>query len=137
MEKSSRQWIRGSSWTRTKISDPDENDPMASTVRGSLIANTRQEARATLNEPSRPFTPADRHLFSGNDYSNRPPSSYNINSLISQAASEFNASIPTSTSSTGNPPFPSQLPARRKGELPKLEKLPEFGKREPTPKRKK
>lgn len=129
MDKSTRQWIRGTSWTRTKISDPDENDPMASTVRGSLIANTRQEARATLNEPSRPFTPADRHLFSGNDYTNRPSSSYNINSLVSQAATEFNASIPPVAS---NLPFPSQQ--RKKGELPKLEKAPDFIKREPTPK---
>jgi hypothetical protein len=37
-----------------------------------------------LDEPSRPFTPGDlpRHLFSGDDYSNRPQSSYKISNAV-------------------------------------------------------
>ena len=44
-----------------------------------------------MNEPSRPFTPGDlgRHLLHGNDYSNRPGSSYQNRNLIGQAADEF------------------------------------------------
>ena len=47
--------------------------------------------KASLHEPSRPFTPGDmpRHLLYGNDYSNRPGSSYKINNVIGQAADEF------------------------------------------------
>ena len=56
--------------------------------------------KASLHEPSRPFTPGDmpRHLLygpgeAGNDYSNRPgshgPSSYKMNNVIGQAAEEF------------------------------------------------
>lgn len=43
-----------------------------------------QGGKASLNEPSRPFTPGDlpRHLFHGNDYTNRPGSSYKINNVI-------------------------------------------------------
>ena len=66
----------------------------------SLIAETLQGARAhvgasggkaSLNEPSRPFTPGDmpRHLLYGNDYTNRPGSSYKINNVIGQATDEF------------------------------------------------
>ena len=62
-----------------------------SAVQKSLIAETIQGARASLHEPSRPFTPGDlpRHLFQGDDYSNRPGSSYKINSVVGQAADEF------------------------------------------------
>ena len=47
--------------------------------------------KASLHEPSRPFTPGDmpRHLLYGNDYSNRPGSSYKMNNVIGQAADEF------------------------------------------------
>jgi hypothetical protein len=47
--------------------------------------------KASLHEPSRPFTPGDmpRHLLYGNDYSNRPGSSYKMNSVIGQAQDEF------------------------------------------------
>ena len=47
--------------------------------------------KASLHEPSRPFTPGDmpRHLFHGNDYSNRPGSSYKMNNVLGQAADEF------------------------------------------------
>ena len=71
---------------------------MSSALQKSLIAETLQGARAqvgsgkaSLNEPSRPFTPGDmpRHLFHGNDYSNRPGSSYKMNNVIGQAADEF------------------------------------------------
>ena len=48
----------------------------------NIISNIIQTARASLKEPSRPFTPseAQRSLFSNQD-SNRPPSSYSIRSL--------------------------------------------------------
>lgn len=71
-------------------------DPMMSSIQKSLIAETISGARkvASLNEPSRPFTPGDlpRHLFQGDDYSNRPGSSYKINNVVTQAADEFTKS---------------------------------------------
>eukprot|EP00658_Telonema_sp_P-2_P014551 TRINITY_DN15531_c0_g1_i19.p1 TRINITY_DN15531_c0_g1~~TRINITY_DN15531_c0_g1_i19.p1 ORF type:complete len:771 (-),score=188.37 TRINITY_DN15531_c0_g1_i19:75-2387(-) len=54
------------------------------TPRGT-IANTLAQARASLLEPSRPFTPADsansRSLFKGSDYAHRPATAdcYDIN----------------------------------------------------------
>ena len=74
-----------------------EEDAMMSALQRSLIAETLQGARASvgnkasLNEPSRPFTPGDmpRHLFHGNDYSNRPGSSYKMNNVLGAAADEF------------------------------------------------
>jgi len=71
----------------------NKSDTMMSALQRSLIAETLQGARAhvgargtkaSLNEPSRPFTPGDlpRHLFHGNDYSNRPGSSYKMNNII-------------------------------------------------------
>jgi len=84
----------------------DGNVAIMNTLQRSLIAETLQGARAhvgvkgdkgkaSLNEPSRPFTPGDipRHLIYGNDYSNRPGSSYKINNVIDQAAYEFDSSI--------------------------------------------
>ena len=64
---------------------------MMSAVQKSLIAETIQGARASLHEPSRPFTPGDlpRHLFQGDDYSNRPGSSYKMNNVVGQAVDEF------------------------------------------------
>ena len=58
----------------------------------------REGGKASLNEPSRPFTPGDlpRHLFHGNDYTNRPGSSYKITNEVNQAADEF-ASMGMST----------------------------------------
>ena len=52
--------------------------PLTSHLEKSIISNVIQTARACLNEPSRPYTPAEtqRALFSQNDYANRPPSSY-------------------------------------------------------------
>ena len=75
---------------------------MMSALQRSLIAETLQGARAqvsargnkaSLNEPSRPFTPGDlgRHLLHGNDYSNRPGSSYQNRDAFGQAADEFNS----------------------------------------------
>ena len=48
-------------------------------------------ARATLSNPTRPETPGNLpwHLFSENDYTDRPQSSYKISSLTEQAAEEF------------------------------------------------
>lgn len=70
-----------------------KSDTMMSALQRSLIAETLSGARAqvsarggkaSLNEPSRPFTPGDlgRHLLHGNDYSNRPGSSYQNRDLI-------------------------------------------------------
>jgi len=75
----------------------DDQDSMMSALQKSLIAETLSNARAhvggkaSLNEPSRPFTPGDmpRHLLYGNDYNNRPGSSYKMNNVIGQAADEF------------------------------------------------
>ena len=66
-------------------------DPMMSAVQKSLIAETIHGARASLHEPSRPFTPGDlpRHLFQGDDYQNRPGSSYKMNNVVGQAIDDF------------------------------------------------
>lgn len=55
-----------------------------------------------MNEPSRPFTPGDmpRHLLYGNDYSNRPGSSYKMNNVINQVADEFASSVNNQRGST-------------------------------------
>ena len=82
-------------------------DPMMSAVQKSLIAETIHGARASLHEPSRPFTPGDmpRHLFHGNDYSNRPGSSYKMNNILGQAADEFvNFSAQKTQANTNNEP---------------------------------
>ena len=72
----------------------DQQNEYDAALQKSLIAETLQGARAmkaSLHEPSRPFTPGDmpRHLLYGNDYSNRPGSSYKMNNVIGQAAEEF------------------------------------------------
>lgn len=88
---------------------------MMSALQKSLIAETLQGARASvgmggkasLHEPSRPFTPGDmpRHLFHGNDYSNRPGSSYKMNNILGQAADEFvNYSAQKTQANTNNEP---------------------------------
>jgi hypothetical protein len=45
--------------------DAVTSDPMMSAIQKSLIAETIHGARASLHEPTRPFTPGDlpRHLF--------------------------------------------------------------------------
>lgn len=75
---------------------------MISALQRSLIAETIQGARATLHEPLRPVTPGDlpRHLFQGDDYTNRPGSSYKINNAVVQAADEFQKSHTSSFKST-------------------------------------
>jgi hypothetical protein len=40
-----------------------------------------------------------RHLLYGNDYSNRPGSSYNMNNVVGQAIEDFNSAINTTNSS--------------------------------------
>jgi len=64
---------------------------MMSAIQKSLIAETIHGARASLHEPSRPYTPGDlpRHLFQGDDYLNRPGSSYKMNNVVGQAVDEF------------------------------------------------
>ena len=88
--------MRGENYEGDMGEDQDQ-DAMMSALQKSLIAETLSGARAhiggkaSLNEPSRPFTPGDmpRHLIYGNDYSNRPGSSYKMNNVIGQAADEF------------------------------------------------
>ena len=65
----------------------------------SIIASTISGARATLNEPSRPFTPGDlpRHLFAGNDYSERPGSAYKIGQVANDAIENFTRSSTAET----------------------------------------
>jgi hypothetical protein len=88
--------------------DMGERDKYDAALQKSLIAETLQGARAhvggkaSLNEPSRPFTPGDmpRHLFYGNDYSNRPGSSYKMSNVLGQAVDEFasmNSGTPAKT----------------------------------------
>lgn len=114
MDSSGRIWQRGASKGRKGSQNRrmmNENyqgdlgegnadtDAMWSALQKSHIAETLHGARAqvgahgkaSLHEPSRPFTPGDmpRHLFHGNDYSNRPGSSYKMNNVIGQAADEF------------------------------------------------
>lgn len=76
---------------------------MMSAVQKSLIAETLYGARASLHEPSRPFTPGDlpRHLFQGDDYTNRPGSSYKISNAVTQAADEFQKSHKSLKTSSG------------------------------------
>ena len=54
-------------------------DNLTSHLEKSIISNILQTARASLKEPSRPYTPseAQRSLFA-NDFTGRPPSSYNF-----------------------------------------------------------
>ena len=94
-----RIWQRGASKgrkgsTNKRLMQQEDEDCMDRALQKSLIAETLQGARAmkaSLHEPSRPFTPGDmpRHLLYGNDYSNRPGSSYKMNNVIGQAADEF------------------------------------------------
>lgn len=69
-----------------------------SSLQKSLIAETIHGARASLNDPSRPFTPGDlpRHLFSGDDYTNRPGSSYKMNNVVGKAVDEFQSQVKSS-----------------------------------------
>ena len=66
-----------------------------STVQNSIIANIVSGARASLHDNLRPVTPGDlpRHLFSGDDYTNRPGSSYKMKNVVGQAIDEFNSAI--------------------------------------------
>jgi hypothetical protein len=73
-------------------------------VQKSIISNIISGARATLNEPSRPFTPADlpRHLFSGNDYSERPGSAYKIGQVANDAIETFTRSSTSESNIKGS-----------------------------------
>lgn len=93
--------------------------------------------KASLHEPSRPFTPGDmpRHLFHGNDYSNRPGSSYKMNNILGQAADEFvNYSAQKTQANTNNEPSQRSQEdvlsimdkALSRGGVPKLGKMPQM-----------
>lgn len=59
-----------------------DEDPILKALERSTIAQTLKAARASLAEPSRPFTPLDRSLFQQGDASpSRPSSSYSVNQL--------------------------------------------------------
>ena len=75
---------------------------MMSTVQKSIIASIVQGARASLHDNLRPVTPGDlpRHLFSGDDYSNRPGSSYKMKNVVGQAIDEFNSAIANTTATS-------------------------------------
>jgi hypothetical protein len=76
---------------------------MQQQLQKSLIASIVSGARATVNgELSRPFTPGDmpRQLLKGDDYSIRPPSSYNMKGVMGEAMREFNSEFNTTTSSS-------------------------------------
>ena len=75
---------------------------MMSSVKNSHIANVVRGARATLNENMRPVTPGDmpRHLFSGDDYTNRPGSSYKMKNVVGQAIDEFNSAVGNTTATS-------------------------------------
>lgn len=112
MEGQQRIWQRGSSNSRRGVSgnrqqpqtsDP-ELDPMMSTLQKSHIASIVSGARASLQEPSRPFTPGDlgRHLFQTDEYSNRPGSSYKMKSVVGQANEEFIRDVTSASTTTTN-----------------------------------
>lgn len=50
-------------------------------------------------ENQRPETPADfpRHLLNGDDYSNRPTSSYKMKNVVGQIIDEFNQEVNNSS----------------------------------------
>jgi hypothetical protein len=75
---------------------------MLSSVQKSQIASIVSGARASLHENMRPVTPGDlpRHLFSGDDYSNRPGSSYKMKNVVGQAIDEFNSAIGNTTTAS-------------------------------------
>jgi len=53
-------------------------------INKSAICNVLAEVRATIQNPSRPFTPrdAERKLFTEADYNSRPSSAFALNSLF-------------------------------------------------------
>lgn len=59
------------------------DDPIARALERSTIAKTLKAARASLAEPSRPYTAQDRSLFQGADSASpsRPSSSYSVDQL--------------------------------------------------------
>lgn len=60
----------------------DDEDPILRALERSTIAQTLKAARASLAEPSRPYTPLDRSLFQQGDASpSRPSSSYSADQL--------------------------------------------------------
>lgn len=108
--KNVRQWQRGGSKNARGQSgarplqppSDSDSDPMMSTVQKSIIASIVQGARASLHDNLRPVTPGDlpRHLFSGDDYTNRPGSSYKMKSVVGQAIDEFNSAIANTTATS-------------------------------------
>ncbi len=55
-----------------------------------------------MHDNLRPVTPGDlpRHLFSGDDYTNRPGSSYKMKNVVGQAIDEFTSAIANTTATS-------------------------------------
>ena len=75
-------------------------DPNMIEYQKSIIASTIRGARATLDQPSRPYTPGDlpRNLFAGNDYSERPGSAYKGGNIVDDAIDNFTRSSTSDSS---------------------------------------
>lgn len=74
---------RMSTTTAGELSPASVNDSPHNRKRRSSLRNMIEETRrATVQNPSRPFTPRDnnRKMFMENEYSNRPQSAFSINS---------------------------------------------------------
>lgn len=91
-----------------------------SSVQKSHIASILQGARTTVGgngmaEMSRPFTPGDvqRHLFSGDDYSNRPGSSYKMKNIVGQAADEFTSGVGNQSMTTNASISSGKIPGNK------------------------
>jgi len=67
-------------------------------------------ARASLHDNLRPVTPGDlpRHLFSGDDYTNRPGSSYKMKNVVGQAIDEFTSAVGNTTATSSMSRISSQ-----------------------------
>jgi len=78
-----------------------EQDAISKKLQQSHINHILKDAKkATLNEPSRPFTPGDlgRGIVSGNEYQDRPGSSYKTRTVVENAIEGINSRATTSDS---------------------------------------
>lgn len=81
-------------FSNKELDQLDELDPMMPFAQKNIIKNIISGARATLNEPTRPETPADgpRYLFEGSDYKERPGSAYKVGDVADNAIDNFTRS---------------------------------------------
>lgn len=97
-------------------------DPMMGNQQKSIIKSIISGARASLNDPKRPETPADlpRHLFAGTDYSERPGSAYKVGQVADEALENFTRS---STAESKNRENQNIRPGSRPRKIPILEPI--------------